>query len=270
MTVSGGITGSTNNGTTSVAYAVPASGYDADSGTLCVIGWGAPAGNTPSTASAGWSLIGQASGGSGVFAADSGLRGVAAFWKEGASPGDPTISLAGTGCVQVGRCIKFQKTEDHWSTPQWQAVADATSGTTFSGTFGADPGAEAGDMALLIASWVSRANTPSSPSITWPSMSVGALGTECNVATTAGNDARCVAYSGALTGGPSSGAPSFSITASGAVTGEAGIVLLNDYDDTPTGPEWTILRSGIAVPADSVGILRGGVFVPFDSSEVKV
>lgn len=269
MSVSGGITGSTNNGTTSVAYAVPASGYDADSGTLCVIGWGAPAGNTPSTASSGWSLIGQASGGSGTFAADAGLRGVAAFWKEGDSPGDPTIALAGTGCVQVGRCIKFQKSEDHWATPEWQAVADTSSGTTFSGTFGSDLGAVTGDMALLIASWVSRANTPSSPSLTYPGMTVAALGTECNVATTAGNDARCVAYSGALTGGPSSGAPSFSITASAAVTGEAGLVLLNDYDDAPSGPEWGITRSGIFVPADSVGILRSGSFVPFDSSDYK-
>lgn len=267
MSVSGGFTGATNNGTSAVAYTKP-SGGTADSGWLCIVGWGGPSPYTPpSTATSGWSLIGSFNGGSGAtYNNNVGNRGVAAFWATGSAPADPTIDLTGANCVQVGRIVRFEKTLANWAAPTFRGVADSSSGTTFSGTFGSDPGAVAGDMAVLLASWVDRTATPSSPSINWPGMTVATPDQEMSTATALGRAARLVAYSSELTGGPSSGAPSFSITASAAVTGAAGMLNLHDYS---SGPSVGAFVGGVFVPAASYGIWNGSSFVPAASITVK-
>lgn len=268
MSVSGATVGVTNNGTASVAYALPTTGYDANSGTLCFVAWGGPSPYTPpSTLTAGWSLIGSFNGGSGAtYNTNQGNRGVACFWATGAAPAAPTIDLTGLNVVQVGRCLKYQKTLASWSTPVLVGVADAVNDTTFGGTFPSDPGGLAGDMAVLMAGWILNSNTASAPSLTWPGMTVGSLASEMSTSTSVGRAVRGVVYDAALTGGPSSGAPSGSMTSSAAGTGAMGLLRLRDF--SAGGPARGVYSGGIFNPASSYGIWNGSSFVAAASSQV--
>jgi hypothetical protein len=221
----------TGNSTTQITVSMPAT---APAGNLLVVIIGAKpetlvGDTTPPT---GWTYQAAASGtgGTGTFAADTGLTSVSVYTKvaDGTEAGG-TVNFAMTGTndandVVAAVCIPFGGTDLVWEIAGTKGD-DTTTGTPFTATGAADPGLQSGDYLIAAGIIPTDVTTPaqfSAETLSATGATFGAVTEVIEFDTTLGYDLGGVVVYAPVTGGPSSSAPTFSATAGGTTTNVAG------------------------------------------------
>jgi hypothetical protein len=193
MSVTFKTTGSGVSGSTSVAPAPNAGNLPvAGDRSIMIVG------TKPDTATiatpAGWTLIGQATGGTGSQAADTGTCRIAAFYRDDAFSGAQTVTIT-NGNSSLGVIVTYSKSLGGWAAIAFTTGDDTTTGdATYSAACAADPGITAGDALLAgihiptDACTIAAGSALGSPSITATSLTGGTTGSAYNETGT-GNDA---------------------------------------------------------------------------------
>lgn len=191
-------------------------------------GWTAPANN-------------QGSGGSGSSGLDTGNTYATVFVKiADGTEGGTTFNLSiPSGNSTRTHVHQYSKASDKTWGYYCVGGASNTPGTTWTSTFGSDPGIRSGDMLYHCFGPNSDAYTWSSHLFTVPGIETAQAGSErTDNAETNGDDLRFVDADRLVggTGGVSNGAPSVAVTASGSTTNApaGGAVLLVLRELTPT------------------------------------
>lgn len=195
--------------------------------------------NGPTTP-AGWTLIGQTSGGSGASGVDSGQVYVTVYYKiaDGTETGPMTVTIPSSNSsrAQIGRWTKSAL--ESWAISSPAYASFNTPGTAVNLTFGSDPGAIFGDTLLVFGGANSSLYTLAAfPTVTYPgcvmSNPAAAFAESAGVN---GDHVRIWASSHVVFSGMGSGPPSFAGTYSGtagsAPAGAAVAVRLRAYSMT--------------------------------------
>lgn len=243
----------TGNSTDSVALDWPA-GLSAGDHCLAVIVQKADD-RTMSTPS-GWTLYGSATGGLGTNGTSD--QGTVKLWlygydADGSESGTTNFSsTGGTKYTQWGRTFAFRSGTGAFTISSAVTGADGTADTSFSVTFGSDPGLDTGDWAITAWAHNTDAYSPSSHALS----ATGTTSTTTsrgNSTTTAGTQLRAGLVSSDITAGPSSAAATYSHTASGsstyAPTGPAVMIRLREASTGPSGTATVAL----VLDADATG-----------------
>jgi hypothetical protein len=180
----------------------------------------------------------------GIVAAGNGTGSmqVKAWWKEHTGS-EGTVTLAASGeNVQCAIFMVFQKgADDTWDTPVIAGGGDATAGTGFSVTAGADPGITTGDACVSFAAFRDDTATPCSSHITPTATGVTFTNTHDPAtdpeSTLGGDMGMCVTRS--TVSGTASTAPVLAATLAAAHTGSAAIVRLRVTAAVPRVPRFT-------------------------------
>lgn len=231
MAISHRAAGSYVNGTGNLTPAIPAT---AQAGDMMICVWGSKPYTSDFSIDAGWTLIGDYANGNNSPNVDLGSMRIVMWYKiHTGSETDPTITS--TNNAVSGAVINvFQKSASTWEIPVGSGGGDETASASYSALMSSDVGIVAGDLLVAYAAFNSDAALQSSISISVP----GALNSSfaespsSDLATTAGSD---MAMSGgycSITGGSSSGAPTYSSTLASATEGAAFIVRLREAADS--------------------------------------
>lgn len=183
-----------------------------------------------------WDLVGDALGGSGVYAVDSGKRIASAFWTENNIDGTSQKFINGGANDAQNAihayCLRFGKDDTYFAPPAAAEAVMTPGGPGSQGTFNVDPGFEAGDVAVLVLIANTDAVNPAGIALTLPGTTQG-TGTT-NVATSpfaTGNDSRMSVRYVNITGTSNGTPPSVSST-----TAFSGCALLIRIRDTNVQP----------------------------------
>lgn len=234
MTASHGSVSTQVGGTTSVTATMPTGIAVGDMLVAQVSYWNGTGTPIPefSGSATGWTFLGSFHGGdTRSFALDQGPRGVAVWYKVATSTSETAPQFTQTSVTGLGmgvQVLRATKTLAEWAAPVFVGSEDSTSDTTWSVTPATDPGASAGDLIYFTCTWIQDTYTLTSPALDWP----GATDTNpVSVLATAngqGYDARVTTLRSDITGGASTGVPTFSAAATNGTMGVCGWVRLRD------------------------------------------
>jgi hypothetical protein len=234
------VTNRTNGGGVAGGASVaPAAGATPQAGDRSIL-W---VGTKPSSATidtpSGWTLIGQASGGTGSQAADTGPSRIAAFYQDGAiGTGTHTVTITG-GNSSLGVINTFQKSLGAWVAVAFTTGDDTTGGdATYSATCAADPGIVAGDALVAYihiptdASTVTGGSAIPSAAITVTGLSGGTTASAYNETGTGFDAGGGFLYRTGFTG-TSSAAPVVSASFTASVNTYGPCIVVRLRDETP-------------------------------------
>lgn len=250
-TVTFGAIGTGANGSTTVAPFYP-SGITAGQYLTLQVTSGATNSETPSTPS-GWTLLATGASTDGSFGVDTGPRRVTVFGKvaDGTELSTQTVSVSITnGDTCRGTICRWTKSDPDY---EWSVTAvgadDSTSGTSFSAT-GAAIAFAPGDATMVAVGQRVDNATQSSQSLTASGITFGSRTNRATTAVTTGNDHRHVVDTfAAITAGTASVAPTWSYTASAAVSG--GVVFVRLRTVAPAQPIALALSSNITAGGEA-------------------
>jgi len=226
MAISFGAQGSGVTGSTSLAVPYPVLPDPGELFLLSVVNKYPT--NGPATP-AGFTLVGQASGGAGSAGDDSGTVYMTVFAKvsDGTETGNVTVTITG-GNSAVGRMARYEKDPTkNWDVAAVGAAVNAAT-ASWSVALPSNPGIDAGDFIVAYTGINSDAYTASAHAITAAGVSAWGTVTQRNdFGTGFGNDCRFTQSEHPVTTGTASGVPTYSMTESGtAGNAPAGCVLL--------------------------------------------
>lgn len=204
----------TTTGTTAPTVAYPASIAEGDLLVLAIAN--RPNASTPATPS-GWTAHSNytATGGAGSEAAGTGTVRITVFTKEAVGTESGTLALSITSGTSCGAVM--------WRLPkiagkQWDVAlvngSDNTAGTTWSVTFGADPGVAANDLVFVASASSEDTATFASQALTQAGVTYGTMVERADTAIATGNDLRIIVSEHPITSGTSSAAATYTMTAS--------------------------------------------------------
>lgn len=226
MAISFGAQGSGVTGSTSLAVPYPVLPDPGELFLLSVVNKYPT--NGPATP-AGFTLVGQASGGAGSAGDDSGTVYMTVFAKvsDGTETGNVTVTITG-GNSAVGRMARYEKDPTkNWDVAAVGAAVNAAT-ASWSAALPSNPGIDAGDFIVAYTGINSDAYTASAHAITAAGVSAWGTVTQRNdFGTGFGNDCRFTQSEHPVTTGTATGVPTYSMTESGtAGNAPAGCVLL--------------------------------------------
>lgn len=239
-TVTEAASGSVSTGGASCTPAVP-TGLTSGDMLVCKVSWVNSTMVKP-TMPGDWTELVSGSGGSATAGNNVGGRGISIFYKEtdGTDSGTVTVtSGSSTNAAITARITAYDKDSGTWDLAA-QVKADTSAGTDYSITLDSDIGLAAGDYYFINTSYAPRANTPSSPTLSWSGVTFTGPNLNGSTANTNGWDVRQVNYDGAWSSGTSTGAPTFGFTASASIDGGCSAfvrlraVSSTNYDGTST------------------------------------
>lgn len=256
MAVTWGSASAFNHGTGATAAPTYPASIAAGDLLLLVVAWANDATVAP-TAPAGWAAPrdNTYTGGAGAFGVDAGPRGVSVFYRiaDGTESGSVTVTNPGTTPTISAQIIRLSKT----GTGGWRIKVvgggDTTADTAYSVTAASDPGAVAGDLAIVVSAWHPDTATSASPALTWTGTGTATLTARAGSANAAGNDLRATVQSRDITG-TSTAAPVYTTTLNAAGAGASAIVLVHDDVGPSARPQ---ARGRLTVPT-----IRGTVEAP--------
>jgi hypothetical protein len=229
MSVTWGNASAFNHGTGATAAPTYPGSIAVDDLLLLVVAW-ANTTNVAPTTPAGWTAPpnNTYTGGAGAFGVDTGPRGVTVFYRiaDGTESGSVTVTNPGTTPTISAQIIRLSKTGATWEL-KVVGGGDTTSDTAYSVTAASDPGAVAGDHAIVVSAWHPDTATSASPALTWTGTGTATLTARAGSANTAGNDLRATVQSRDITG-TSTAAPVYTTTLSAAGAGASAILLVHD------------------------------------------
>ncbi|MGW1000483.1 hypothetical protein [Streptomyces sp. NPDC002520] len=237
MTISFGSTGAQSSHTDTITP-----GMVGTAGHLAILQVvsGHPSDSVPSTPS-GWTLIGSASGGGGVFGASAGPRRLT-FFARVLAGGDasPTTAIpsGSAGSLITGRIVSLTRTAGTgW---RW-AVSfgdDQVSGTAFSVTGTTALTWATGDFAVLGYGVASNADSYSAEAVTAAGVTFGVITERADNAVASGNGATMAIATGAVSSGTATVTPTVTATLGTASIGIAGVVRVREASsDITVGPQ---------------------------------
>lgn len=177
-------------------------------------GWTANAGNNKS-------------GGAGADGANSGTVTVDVFTKvsDGTETGTVTVSFSGgTTNVVSARIGAYQNATGSWL-QACTGGADTSAGTSYSATMDADPGITTNDWVLAISGINTSTPTWASEALTGSGITTALQAELLDSGIASGDTMRLVWSEHTVSAGPSSGAPTFAMTASGNLPAGATVLL---------------------------------------------
>lgn len=218
--------------------------------------------NSPSTP-AGWTLLAQATGGSGASGVDSGQVYSTVYYRiaDGTETGTVTVTVtSGNSC----RCRMIWLTKD--SAKTWSIAAaigsDSSADGSWSVTGDANPGITAGDFLLALSTANMDTATFDTHAMSATGATIGSATERYDLAATTGDDLRIFAATADVTAGPASAAPVYTATPTGgSPAGAAVIVRAREYFNEALSAE-TITVSDAAAegiqysesPSESVSV----------------
>lgn len=174
------------------------------------------------TTPSGWTLLGQANGGSGASGVDTGTAYVCVFQKYAiGTEGTSTVTVTHTGGNSIYARI-FQYFGDALNTGIYTFSASVgnftTPGTAWSVTGDVDPGILGDDMVFVASAVNGNAYTYSAEALSTTGVTYGAANERADVSVSNGDDQRMVVSDHVVSSGTSSAAPVYTMTASGSAT----------------------------------------------------
>ena len=209
----GAVGATTNTGTTAPRIAYPTGITE---GQLLVLVLASRPNTSTFTTPSGWTLQDTATGGAGAEGAGTGTVRCTVFTKIADGHEQGSLSLVLTSGTSVGGAI-FRVTRGGGKRFD-VAVAtgsDNSAGTTWSVTFGSDPGVTAGDLVFVASAGSEDTATQASQALAQTGVTYGAMTERIDAAITTGNDLRLVLTEHAITSGTSSAAATYTMTVSG-------------------------------------------------------
>lgn len=207
-----GALGGSSAGTTSITVLAPTGIAAGNMLVICLSTRQAP--TTPS----GWTLVGTQSGGSGADGADTGTVHATVYTKvSDGTETDTAVAVSG-GTGGGGRMIRYTKTNTAWSASTASKGSDNTAGTDWSVTGDVDQGVTTGDFVVSCSATNNDLYTHVTPSISQTGVTFSSQAERIETPTTLGNDSTVYISEHVVSGGPSSAAPVYTMTASGTAT----------------------------------------------------
>lgn len=235
--VTWGAIGTGSNGTTSVTPSYPPGISKSTSKIFAVVTGRSNTAGTAPTMPAGWTKILDFEGGTGAWASDTGTRRVTFFQKDvvtGDESGTVTVSLAGTINNTLRASIfRVEVPAGYDVEIATSTGADTTNNTSYSVTGDQSIDWAANDLLLIAVAQNNDAATQSAQSITASGVTFGTHSNQAGVAVTNGNDHRHILDSVPVSSGSGSSAPTYSYTASAAVSGPTGFLRLRAVLNAP-------------------------------------
>lgn len=229
-------------GTSSLSVAYPASIASGDL-LLMLIANKYPT-NGPTLPGGGWQTLAnaQGNGGAGAAGIDTGSTYATVYYKlaDGTETGNVSVTIT-SGNSAVGAINRYTKdAAKDWELAATNGADVAGGSTTYAFTGAADPGMTAGDMVIVCCAINSDTYTYSGQGVTAAGITAwGTITEQWDVGTISGQDCKLVVSDHPVTTGTSSGAPSFSMLASGSATnspaGAGVIVRLREVDPPAAG-----------------------------------
>lgn len=212
-----GSAGASINGTTSLSVAYPAS---ISSGDLLVLGVANKYPNNGPTTPSGWRLLSncQGSGGQGASGADVGSTYATIFLKEadGTESGNLSVTIT-SGNSAVGAMVRYTKgAGKDWNIACTNGSDNSGNSTSWSVTGAADPGLITDDIVVVVSAINTDAYTFASHALTSTGVTFSSDTERYDDGTTSGQDCKLVGTQHVVSGGTSSAAPVFTMTASGS------------------------------------------------------
>ena len=235
MTISLGATGTTptgtgsGTGTTSLSVTPPAHNL----GDLLLLYVHVKPETATITTPAGWTAVtnAEAAGGGGTTGLDAGPTRAAWYWRNGDQRTTAvSVTFGGSPNCCQGQILALRSSiaDASWSVAGANGV-DSTTGTPFTAVMGSDPGITTADMVVVFGGIPTDVTTPaqfSAETLTATGLTSGSVTEIAEPETTRGNDLGGVLCRWTPTGGPSSGAATFSATAGGTTTNVRGPIIL--------------------------------------------
>lgn len=231
--------GNTATGTTSLSVAYPNS---IAAGDLLVLAVGNKYPTNGPATPAGWTLVGQGSGGLGAAGADSGQVYSTVFVKQAAGTESGSLALTLTSAnTSMARMFRYTKS----ATMLWDYAAtsgvDNTAGTGWSVTGAANPGITAGDVVFVASAINGNRVTNWTEAISATGVTAWGAVTEVqDAASGTGDDMSQIASSHPVTTGTASAAPVYTMTGNNGTananspTGASIILRLREIPATTT------------------------------------
>jgi hypothetical protein len=210
---------------------------------------------------ASWTLVGQASVGSGTLGAGTGPRNVALFYRDydgsWVNPAVATVSAAQASIAAVSMTWSKDASES-WDTPTLTTGSDTTSGTGFSAA-GSSMAIPTNAGVMVMGAFPTDPTSIASTSLTATGVTFAALTTRNSLGgTSTGNDAYLSAYTTSVTTGATA-APTYASTLGVAMTGGA---LFAFQTVTPTAVPATVIGvTATASGAANAGALTAGASI---------
>lgn len=214
-----GSAGASVSGTTSVSVPYPAS---ISAGDLLVLGVANKYPNNGPTTPTGWRLLSncQGSGGQGASGADTGSTYATIFVKEadGTESGNLSVTIT-SGNSAVGAMVRYTKgAGKNWNLACTNGSDNSGNSTSWSVTGAADPGLITDDIVVVVSAINTDAYTFASQALTSTGVTFSSDSERYDDGTTSGQDCKLVGTQHVVSGGTSSAAPVFTMTASGSTT----------------------------------------------------
>lgn len=231
-----GSSGSAANGTTSVTATAPGGSLAGDLLLIACVAKYAHPDSTP----AGLTLLHQNAGGSGSPGADSGDVYVSVYYRKcvrGDAGAVYTFDITGGDTARTAIYRFTKDTRANWDIAATSGIS-GTPGTSWSATGSTDPGFEAGDMAVVFSGVNGDSPLNFSAETVAASGATFAAMTEVNDSqSSTGDDISVVSAYGSCTAGPSSGVPTFTMTAgASSANSPAGVSVIIRIRDVATFP----------------------------------
>lgn len=200
----------------------------------------------------GWTPLGHVVGGAGTDGTiDEGQVALWFFGKQADGTEGSTLSVTdsgGTPSCFAGRVYSLTKgSSESWDISAAVTASDNVAGTSLAFTYSADPGIAAGD--LVVTGWVSNSDAYThTHAISIPGCSSITTQSRGNVAVTAGANLRYGFVTHAIGAGTSTGAATYTNTASGSATNApagASILVRLRVISTAVAPPGNLLAGGL-------------------------
>lgn len=257
-----GALGAGNVGTTSLSINYPTAGGAPQSGDLLLlVVFNKYPTNGPSTPS-GYNTItnGQASGGEGSAGIDSGTVYVTVFSRiaDGTESGAVSVSIP-SGNSSAGAVLCYQKGSGTWDFAATNGSDNSGNSTSWSITGAVDPGVIAGDMLIAFNAINSDGQTFSSQAMSQSGITFGTVTERVDAGTNQGDDVGGMVSDHVVSSGTSSGAPTYTATASASATNRpaGACVILRIRETTGITGDAALTQDAQAVSASGTVSITG-------------
>jgi hypothetical protein len=222
--------------------------------------------NSPTTP-AGWTLLGQATGGAGASGVDTGNVYCTVYYKDsdGTESGTLTVSLP-SGNVLCPKILSYTKAAGTvWDIAFATGAVNAGGTTAWSVTAGSDPGFRIGDRCIAVNAINSDAYTYTGHAISIPGVTTNTASERTDAGTSFGDDVYTYACDFNCSAGTSSGNAVFTATASGsAADAPAGATVFVRLRETTAGS--TAITFGQSGDLAGAGALASTAGLSFSQS----
>jgi hypothetical protein len=215
-------------------------------------------------------VVDYADGTTGMSSGTGSQRLTAWLLEAGGTLGSQTLTPS-SAYSPIGR-YEFHYTRsggDGWDVGVTWGGDSSASLTSWSATMVDDPGFQAGDVVVAVASMNDDTAAPETPTLSIPGCTTSLTATRIDVGSASGNDIRVVMWEFTVDSGSSTGAATLSATVvSGDSQGPAALIRLREQTTPPSGPSVGVWNGSSVVPA-SVGVYDGSSVVPIAGMEVS-